>query len=285
LGNDLSAEDIKLVHRELEKKFPLMLKGIQQEGLIQAVIERQNTKLYGSDEQYEGVYKKAAALMEAITRWHIFNDGNKRTGLLCAFLYLYINKRYLVIPIDAVRFTQKIAATTDTDQDSIEKLIMEIASWLKQFSAENSKDFTRMAVKYTLLPSVKLTIMKIFGMNKRVQKRLDYLFATDAHPEYKKEMEHTFSFLSGFMWESMLKIIEINKPKPRDLQLPNFDPMQCAIGEHEITIATEEKLYHSEIKEDGMLHYDSECAHCSKKLHLMTDPQNPMEYFIEEIEE
>ena len=95
---NLNSDDVKLIHAELEKKFPMMLKGISKEGLIESAIEKQSGKLYGT-ERYDSVYKKAAALMEAITRWHIFHDGNKRTGLLCAFLYLYVNQYYLATPI------------------------------------------------------------------------------------------------------------------------------------------------------------------------------------------
>ena len=90
---NLNSDDVKLIHAELEKKFPMMLKRISKEGLIESAIEKQSGKLYGT-ERYDSVYKKAAALMEAITRWHIFHDGNKRTGLLCAFLYLYVNQYY-----------------------------------------------------------------------------------------------------------------------------------------------------------------------------------------------
>ena len=68
----------------------------------------------------------------------IFHDRNKRTGLLCAFFYLYTNQHYLAIPIDAVGFTQKIAATKSLEQDDIDKLIDEIETWLKKYTAKDS---------------------------------------------------------------------------------------------------------------------------------------------------
>ncbi len=58
--NELSEEYVKLVHIELEKKFPLMLKGIQNEGLISSAVERPSTKLYGAEERYPDVYTKDA---------------------------------------------------------------------------------------------------------------------------------------------------------------------------------------------------------------------------------
>lgn len=282
---ELSAENIKLIHRELEKKFPYMLKGIQQEGLIKAAVERQTRTLFGSSSPYGDVYEKAAALMEAITRWHVFNDGNKRTGLLCAFLYLYINNHYLAIPIDAVRFTQKVAATKGAEQETINKLIKEIAIWLREYSANDPSEFSRKVMKYTFLPALKLTILNIFGFKKHVKKQLDYWFATEAHPEYKKEMEQVYSFLKGFMFESLIKILEARKSHPKDLKLPTLDPLRCAAAEHEVSRTEEDKLFDSNPDMDGVRHLDTTCFHCGRELHLETGPENEDEYMMWELEE
>jgi len=283
--NNLSEEDIKLIHLELESKFPLMLKGIDKEGLIQAAIDRQSVSPYGSEEQYKDIYKKAAALMEAITRWHIFHDGNKRTGLLCAFLYLYTNKYYLAIPIDAVRFTQKIASTEGVEQEEIEKLIEEIATWLEKYTAEDSPGFTIKVLKYNLFPALKLSILHFLGFKKYVQRRIDYLFVTKAHPEYKQESTQVFSFLKGLMQESMIKIAEIKKDHPKDLELPTLDAMRCAMSEHEVLITEEDRLFDSEPDEKGIRHWDSTCFHCRKEVHMETDPDNEDGYLIFEYEE
>lgn len=281
----LSVEDIKLIHVELEKKFPLMLKGIQKEGLIESAIQRQQLRLYGDKEQYQDIYKKAAALMEAITRWHIFYDGNKRTGLLCAFLFLYINRHYLAIPIDAVRFTQKIAATQGTDQDTIENLITEISMWLQVFTSKTSGGFTANVLTHTLFPALKLTVLNFFGFKKRVQKKLDYWFATDSHPEYKQETEQVYSFLKNLMWEAFVKIAETGKKKPKELHFPTLDSMTCAVAEHEVRKTEEDKLFESEPDEEGVRHLDSVCFHCQKKLHLETDPVDAEGYFVYEYDE
>jgi death-on-curing protein len=282
---DLFEEDIRLIHAELEKKFPLMLKGIEKEGLIQAAIERQSRKLYGSEEQYPNIYKKTAALMEAITRWHIFPDGNKRTGLLCAFLYLYINNHYLAIPIDAVRFTQKIASTKDVEQEKTEELIEEIADWLQKFTAKNSTTFTLKVLKYNLFPTVKLSILNFLGFKKYVRRKIYYWFATDAHPEYKQESTQVFSFLNGLMKEAMIKLAETTKKHPKDLKLPILDPMRCAVSDHEVLLTEEDQLFESEPDDKGIKHYDSVCFHCRRKLHLETDPNNEEEYIIFELDE
>lgn len=275
----LSKEDVKLIHLELEKKFPLMLKGIQKEGLIQSAVERPSRHLYGTQDQYEDIYKKAAALMEAVTRWHIFNDGNKRTGL-CAFLYLYLNKHYLAIPLDAVRFTQKIASTQETDQESIKNLIDEIANWLRIFCAEDPKTFITKVTKYNLIPAAKLMFLNFFGFKKHVIRRLDYLFATEAHPEYKQETKQVFSFLKGLMWESMIKMSSATKDHPPDLELPMLDVMRCAASDHEVLLTEEDKLFESEPDKYGIRTIETTCFHCRKKLRLETDPDDKEGYFI-----
>ena len=283
--NSISEEYIKLMHAVLEKKFPLMLKGIDKEGLISAAIERQTRKLYGSEEQYQGIFKKTAVLMEAITRWHIFHDGNKRTGLLCAFLYLYANKHYLAIPIDAVRFTQKIAATEGTEQEEIDDLIEEIETWLEKYTTKDSLRFTAKVWKHSLLPALKLRILHSIGFKKYVEKRLDYLFATKAHPEYKQESTQVFMFLIGLIQEAIIKSLKIKKDHPKDLELPTLDAMRCAMSEHEVLLSEEDKLFEEEPDEDGIRHHDSTCFHCRKKVHLKTEPDDEDGYWVLEYEE
>lgn len=278
--DDLSEEDVKLIHLELEKKFPLMLKGIQKEGLIRPAVERPSTKLFGAKEQYDDVYTKAAALMEAITRWHIFNDGNKRTGLLCSFLYLYQNRHYMVIPIDAVRFTQKIAATKDLDQKDIDKLIGEISTWLRKYTSDDPGIFIYNVIKYSIIPSGKLMILNFLGFKKYVLRRLDYLFVTDSHPEYKQETKQVFSFLRGLMFEAFLKMSNIKRKHPSDLELPILDVMRCAVSNHEVLITEEDKLFESQLDSKGIRHLDSTCFHCRKQLHLETDPEDEEGYLI-----
>jgi len=283
--NNLSEEDVKLVHIELEKKFPLMLKGIQKVGLISSAVERPSTRLYGAEEQYPDVYTKAASLMEAITRWHIFADGNKRTGLLCAFLYLYLNQYYMVIPIDAVRFTQKIAATEKTQQEDIEELIQEIAMWLRKYTTNDPTSFVLNVFKYSLIPSAKLVILNFFGFRKYVKNKLDYYFATDVHPEYKQETKQVFAFVKDLMFEAMLKLSDATKKHPKDLELPILDVMRCAVSDHEILITEENKLFESQPDSDGIRHLDSTCFHCRKQIHLETDPEDEEGYLIFEYDE
>lgn len=250
--------------------------------MISSAVQRPSTRLYGSEEQYKDIYTKAASLMEAVTRWHIFNDGNKRTGLLCAFLYLYLNQHYMVIPIDAVRFTQKIAATKDAEQEDIEKLIQEIAAWLKKYTTDDPALFVSKVFKHSLVPSAKLLILNFFGFKKHVKKKLDCYFSTEAHPEYKKETAQTFSFLTRLMLEAMLKLLDTRSRQQHDLELPILDVMRCAASDHEILLSEEDRLFNSEPDDEGIRHLDSTCFHCRKEIHLETDPEDEEGYLIVE---
>lgn len=138
---EISVENIKTIHLALENHFPKMEKGIfpEQEPLLHSLIEKPSRVLYGQSSPYQDVITRAAVLMEALTRWHIFVDGNKRTGLMTAFIYLYANKVYLAIPIDSVKFTITVADNRDQDEESTNKLIAEIAEWLKTHSDTDEK--------------------------------------------------------------------------------------------------------------------------------------------------
>ena len=215
----------------------------------------------------------------------MFNDGNKRMGLLCAFLYLYLNRHYMVIPIDAVRFTQKIAATKNTEQEGIEKLIQEIATWLEKYTTDDPALFRFSVFRYSLVPSAKLLILNFFGFKKYVKRKLDYYFATEAYPEYKKESTQVFSFLGGLMLEAMLRLSDTRSKQQHDLELPTLDVMRCAVSDHEVLLSEEDKLFNSEPDDQGMRNLDSRCFHCRKEIHLETDPEDEEGYLIMEYDE
>ena len=194
----LTAEDVKNIHSALEKQFPLMEKGILNEGLVQAAVEKQNRVLYGSN-LYPDIFTKTASLMEALTRWHGFVDGNKRTGLMSAFVLLYENGIYLAIPINAVQFTVKVADTKGTDDVTINNLVNEIAIWLHEHSSNNKSEFSKKVWKYNFWPIIKLMILQGLGFKKRVQKTLSIWFSIEGHPEYAVEAGDVLAYLYNLM--------------------------------------------------------------------------------------
>ena len=66
------------------------LHGVRDLKLLQSAIARPKTTV-GGKEAYAGVFSKAAALMESLARNHPFLDGNKRTAIAGAGIFLLRN--------------------------------------------------------------------------------------------------------------------------------------------------------------------------------------------------
>jgi death-on-curing protein len=64
--------------------------GVREPGLIGSAVARPGTSVFGAD-AYPGLWAKAAALMHSIVANHPFVDGNKRTGLVAAVVFLARN--------------------------------------------------------------------------------------------------------------------------------------------------------------------------------------------------
>jgi death-on-curing protein len=65
-------------------------KGFHDEKLVRSALARPNHSVMGED-AYDDMFSKAAALLDAIARNHGFRDGNKRTAMAAAVLYLSQN--------------------------------------------------------------------------------------------------------------------------------------------------------------------------------------------------
>jgi len=80
-------------------------------------------------ELYHSVFLKAATYLFYIIKDHTFNDGNKRTGMMAAFLFLAKNNiiiREHVNSIMIVNYAERIASCKPT--------INNISNWLKIIS-------------------------------------------------------------------------------------------------------------------------------------------------------
>ena len=64
--------------------------GLRDIGLLQAALERPKST-FDDNELYPGIFEKTAALIQSLVNNHPFIDGNKRTGVLAALLFLRIN--------------------------------------------------------------------------------------------------------------------------------------------------------------------------------------------------
>jgi death-on-curing protein len=64
--------------------------GVRDVGLIESAVARPGASAFGED-AYPDLWTKAAALMHSLVANHAFVDGNKRTGLVCAVVFLERN--------------------------------------------------------------------------------------------------------------------------------------------------------------------------------------------------
>lgn len=70
-------------------------KGIHSEHLIMSALARPMQTAFG-EEIYKDSFSKAAALLDSIANNHGFRDGNKRTAMAVANLFLYLKENITV---------------------------------------------------------------------------------------------------------------------------------------------------------------------------------------------
>jgi len=86
----ITGKQIKKIHDDLINTFTGEL-GIADETQLDAIIHRaKNSKVYNED-KFPTIVHKAAFLMHSLLRYHQFVDGQKRTGLSTAFIFLGLN--------------------------------------------------------------------------------------------------------------------------------------------------------------------------------------------------
>lgn len=123
----LSLDEILRLHFQVIEDFGGS-HGVRDEGRLKSVIAAPQQVAFGV-EQYVTVYEKAAVYARNIIGDHPFVDGNKRTGLTVAAIFLIRNQTRLVVaPKELEDFTVKIA----TDHLSVQ----EIAKWLEEHCAQ-----------------------------------------------------------------------------------------------------------------------------------------------------
>jgi death-on-curing protein len=83
----LTRQAIEIIHQEqLEEHGGLA--GLKDENALESALARPlNKAAYGEDD----IHALAAAYLYGFVKNHPFSDGNKRTGYLAAFTFLYIN--------------------------------------------------------------------------------------------------------------------------------------------------------------------------------------------------
>ncbi len=119
----LSAEAILVLHSEIIDATGGS-HGVRDVGLLAAIVDKPKAT-FGGEDLYPDVFIKAAVYLESIVNYHVFIDGNKRTGITVCARFLYKNGHNLSATNKEVeRFVLSVAA---------EKIEMPtLVAWLKK---------------------------------------------------------------------------------------------------------------------------------------------------------
>ena len=124
----LSGEEILRLHFQVIEDFGGS-HGIRDEGRIKSVVNAPAQAAFGA-EQYPTIFEKAAVYLRNIIADHPFVDGNKRTAVTVAGIFLMRNGYNLTAASKQLEDFAVEIATKKPD-------LKEIANWLKQNSKEN----------------------------------------------------------------------------------------------------------------------------------------------------
>lgn len=126
----LSSADILAVHDRIIEETGGMV-GVRDVHLLQSIAERPKTS-FGGAEQFPDIFTKASVYLESIATYHVFLDGNKRTAISSAGVFLLLNGYETKFPIEE---SEKFILKAAQRQKSLE----EIATWLKKHSKKSRK--------------------------------------------------------------------------------------------------------------------------------------------------
>jgi death-on-curing protein len=97
--------------------------GVRDLGLLESAVARPQAT-FGGEELYPDLFHKAAAFMESLALNHPFVDGNKRTAITAASLYMLQNGRRLQTTNEAL---EQFTLVVVNERPSLDV----IAAWLQ----------------------------------------------------------------------------------------------------------------------------------------------------------
>ena len=126
----LIIDDVLDFHNQLIERFGGST-GIRDKNLLESALAQPQMAVFGR-RSHQDVYAMAAAYCYHIIKNHPFIDGNKRTGLLCAMVFLTKNGFNISVDFDDLyEFTHSVA-TSKISKD-------EIAIFFKLHSTQNEE--------------------------------------------------------------------------------------------------------------------------------------------------
>lgn len=122
----LGLDDLELIHMQIIDASGGS-QGVRDRGRLESALAAMRQEVFG-EELYPTIFEKAAVLLRGIIADHPFIDGNKRTGVMSALVFLNLND------IDTSGLQDKELEDFAV-QVAVEHLdIPVIAAWLKAHS-------------------------------------------------------------------------------------------------------------------------------------------------------
>ncbi len=123
----LTPQRVLAIHDQLIKRFGGSF-GLRDLGLLESAVARPRAS-YGGEDLYRTIFDKAAALLHSLLKNHMFVDGNKRTALASAGVFLKLNGYKLIN-----KHNEELEFALKVESESLS--LEEIAEWLEKNSTE-----------------------------------------------------------------------------------------------------------------------------------------------------
>ena len=126
----LTVNDILIIHA-LVVEATGGSHGVRDTHLLHSIVHRPQG-VFAGKELFPGVFLKAAVYLEAIARYHVFIDGNKRTAIAAAARFLALNNYNLhALNTEVEIYLVRVVEEKIEAQD--------IAVWIKRHSKKKRR--------------------------------------------------------------------------------------------------------------------------------------------------
>src|SRR3989344_8421676 len=117
----LGAQELLVIHSEIVDQTG-GLHGVRDTGLLESISEKPKMRFTGK-ELYRGLFQKAAAYTQSLIQYHVFFDGNKRTGVAVAARFLFLNSyEFTASNKELEKFALEVALKKIEDSDMVKWL-------------------------------------------------------------------------------------------------------------------------------------------------------------------
>jgi death on curing protein len=120
----LTPEQVLFIHSRLTETTG-GAHGVRDLSMLLSALGRPQATFDGND-LYSGIFSKAASLMDSLIRNPPFVDGNKRTTIATAALFLQLNGYSLVVTNEEMVYFTLACAQSKV-------VLEEISAWMQQF--------------------------------------------------------------------------------------------------------------------------------------------------------